>query len=130
MKNWMSFERAGKWLMNSLTGLIAFHLLVVVGVVPPEIIWGGQLDSGDSLLAFEGIAISLTALFLGLVALRIGRIGSMAERRWVSVAIWLMTAYFLLNTLGNLASGVGAENFMFAPISLLIALLSLRIAIE
>jgi hypothetical protein len=130
MKNWISFERAGKWLMISLAGLLAFHFLVLVGVVPPEIIWGGQLDSEDSLLAFEGIAISLTALFLGLVALRIGRFGSKADSRWVSVAIWLMTAYFLLNTLGNLASGVGAENFVFAPFSLLIALLSLRLAIE
>ena len=42
MKRLISFEQAGKWLMILLAGLLVFHLLVIVGLVPPEVVWGGE----------------------------------------------------------------------------------------
>jgi hypothetical protein len=48
----------------------------------------------------------------------------------VKVLVWIIFVFLLLNTLGNLASGVSAENFVFAPITLVLALCALRLAIE
>ena len=130
MKKLIAFEQAGRWLRILLAGLIVFHLLVISGLVPPEIVWGGQLEGAESILPLEILAITLTAMFLGVTALRTGSIGNMSDSRWVWLAVWLMAIYFLINTLGNLASGVSAENFIFAPISLAAAILALRLAIE
>jgi hypothetical protein len=46
------------------------------------------------------------------------------------VGIWLVFAYLLLNTLGNLASGISFEKLVFAPITILLAFCAFRLAIE
>jgi hypothetical protein len=48
----------------------------------------------------------------------------------ITILLWIIFAYSLLNALGNLASGVSVENLIFAPISILIAVLVLRLALE
>jgi hypothetical protein len=46
-----------------------------------------------------------------------------------AIGIWVVFAYFVLNAVGNFTSGVSAENFLFGPLTVVLALLSLRVAI-
>lgn len=46
------------------------------------------------------------------------------------VALWIIFAYLLLNTLGNLASGSVLEKLVFIPITILAALLVVRLPVE
>jgi len=48
----------------------------------------------------------------------------------INIGVWLIFAYLLLNTLGNLASGISLEKLLFAPITIILALCALRLAIE
>jgi hypothetical protein len=48
----------------------------------------------------------------------------------INIGVWLVFAFLLLNTLGNLASGVSFENLIAAPITIILALCALRLAIE
>lgn len=131
MKKLISARLAGTILLVSFGLLTIFHILVLFKVVSPDIVWGGQADdSRTSLLTLELIALSVTAIMAFIVAARVGYFPAGRFKVAVNIGIWIVVAYLLLNTLGNLASGVSAENFVFAPITLIMALLALRLAIK
>jgi hypothetical protein len=46
----------------------------------------------------------------------------------LKTALWIMAGLFLLNTLGNLTSLNQTEKFIFTPLTLLLFLLSMRLA--
>jgi hypothetical protein len=50
-------------------------------------------------------------------------------RTVATVGVWLIFAYLLLNTVGNLASGVAFEKLLFAPLTLFLALCAFRLAL-
>ena len=121
---------AGRVLLIAFGLLIILHLLVLTGAVSPDIIWGGQLNgSGANLLLLELLAILISMLFILVIAARLGLVKARLLHRSSKVGVWIIFGYLLLNTAGNLASGVAAENFFFAPITIILALFALRLAI-
>lgn len=131
MKALISARMAGNILLISLGLLTIFHILILLNVVSPDIVWGGQAGNTEvSLLTLEIIALLVTALMAVIIAAKIGYIQAGRFKVAVNIGIWIVVAYLLLNMLGNLASGVSAENFIFAPITLILALFALRLAIK
>ena len=49
---------------------------------------------------------------------------------FIKVILWLMFLLFLLNTLGNIFSLNKFEQLTFTPVTLVLSLLSLRLALE
>ena len=47
-----------------------------------------------------------------------------------TVGTWIIFAFLILNTVGNLASNVSFERLVFAPITLILAFFAFRLAIE
>jgi hypothetical protein len=72
----------------------------------------------------------VTALFILIVAAKLGYLQAGKLSGVINVGLWLIFAYLLLNTLGNLASGISFEKLVFAPITIFLALCALRLAIE
>jgi len=109
-------------------GLI-FHILVLVGIVPTDIIWGGRLQTSEEILQFELISI-LTLSLLGIVIL--GKQFSVKKRiqQLCTILLWLFAILFLLNTIGNLVAKNSLETIIFTPITLISAILCVRLAIE
>lgn len=131
MKKWISARLAGNILLAALGLLFIFHVLVLLGVLPAEIVWGGMIQGTQTnLITLETIALAMTLLFMLIVAARIGYIQAGRLSGAVKVGVWLIFIFLLLNTLGNLASGVSFENLIAAPITILLALCALRLAIE
>ena len=131
MKKWISAKLAGNILLAAFGFLFLFHILVLLGVIPADIVWGGMIqDAQTNLIKLEVIALLVTGLFMLIIA---AKLGYMKARRFsgiVNIGVWLIFVFLLLNTLGNLASGVSFENLVFAPITILLALCALRLAIE
>ena len=48
----------------------------------------------------------------------------------IIIGVWMIFAYLILATVGNLASAVSFENLIFAPITLILAFLAFRLASE
>jgi len=48
----------------------------------------------------------------------------------ITIGMWVVFAYLVLNTLGNFASGVSAETWFFGPLTIVMVLSALRLAIE
>jgi len=127
----LSARLAGNILLAAFGLLVIFHVLVLLGFLPSSITWGGQVaGSPANLRALEVVALLVTVLFAILVAAKLDYIQAGRFRILASIGMWVMLAYLLLNTAGNLASAVRLENLLFAPITLILAICALRLAIE
>jgi len=131
MKKIISAKLAGNILLFSLGLLFIFHVLVLLKVIPADIVWGGQIQGVPAnLVTLEIVALLVTAFFILIVAAKLGYLQAGKLSGAINVGLWLIFAYVLLNTLGNLASGISFEKLVFAPITILLALCALRLAIE
>ena len=131
MKKLISAKLAGNILLASFGLVAVFHVLVLLRVIPSDIVWGGQIGgSPANLQTLETISLILTMLFMLIVAASMDYILAGKFKTAARVGVWIIFAYLILNTVGNLASAVSFENLIFAPITLFLALLALRLAIE
>lgn len=131
MKKLISARTTGDILLVALGALALFHVLMLLGVLPPDMAWGGRTGSSPgSLVLLEVVALVVTALFAAIVAARSGRLGSLERNRFVRFGAWVVFGYFTLNILGNLASSSMLEKAIFVPLSILLALLAFRLAME
>ena len=131
MKRLISANLAGNILLMFMGLLVIFHILVLLNVVPASIIWGGQVENtSNAFITLEMISLLLTLAFAIIIAAKLGYINAGNFQRIVNIGVWVIFAYLILNTIGNLASGVAAENWFFAPITLVLAFFALRLAIE
>lgn len=131
MKGAISEKSAANILILLLASLLSFHLLVLIKVVPSNIIWGGQItDSSDNMMRMEIFAIIVTIIFISIVSAKIGYIKTCISGKIINILLWIIFIFFAFNTVGNLVSGVSIEKLIFAPITVLLSLLTLRLAIE
>lgn len=131
MNKLISAKWAGNLLLGSLGLLAAFHVLVLFGVVPADIVWGGAFqDSRSGLLTFEFISLVVTLLFAVIVAAKAGYLEVMKFKQAINIGAWLVFAILILSMVGNLASAVSFENLVFAPITVILAFCAYRLAIE
>lgn len=131
MKKIISLKWAGNLLLIAFGLLAVFHLLVLLGVVPPDIVWGGQIGNSTARLrTLETISLMITIAFAVVVAAKMNYIQAGRLRKVVNLLLWVMFAYSILNLMGNLASGISFENLVFAPVTFIMAVLILRLAIE
>lgn len=131
MKKLISVKLAGIILLAALGLLAIFHILVLLGVIPADIVWGGMIQGVPSnLVTLETVALLVTLLFIVIIAAKTGYVQAGRLSGVVNIGVWLIFAYLLLNTLGNLASGVSFETLVFAPITIILALCAFRLAIE
>ena len=131
MRKLITAGLTAKIILVILALLLVFHVLVLCGVVPAGMIWGGQLDDdAPNIVAMELVALLVTLLFMGVVAAKLYYRRPGILRTSISIAVWLMFVYFVLNTAGNILSPGAFENYVFAPLTILLSLLLLRLGLE
>ena len=131
MKKRISAKLAGNILLAALGLLAIFHVLVLLRVVPADIVWGGRIQGVPSnLVTLETIALLVTLLFFVIIAAKTGYVQAGRLPGAVNFGVWLIFAYLILNTLGNLASGISFETLIAAPVTIVLALCAFRLAIE
>ena len=112
-----------------LSLVVLFHLLVVVGVIPYHIVWGGRLKDKAELFQFEMVSIGANLLMLLVILIKAKILKVALPPKLLTITLWLMFALFILNTLGNLLSVNEWEKILFTPLTLILALLCLRLAL-
>ena len=114
----------------AMFGLIFFHLAVMAGLVPTEIIWGGRAaETGLSLMTLEAIALSIISVFILFVLAKRRNLRTGNNSGLINFGMWLIFALFALNTLGNLAALSSTETLLFTPVTIILALCGLRLAL-
>jgi hypothetical protein len=112
-----------------LSVIVLFHLTVLIGLVPFDIVWGGRLKDAQQMRRFETVSILTNSVMITVIAIRGGYLPVRIPARIVTIALWLMGVLFVLNTLGNLASVNLWERLLFTPLTAVLALLCFRLAI-
>ena len=130
MKKLISVKLAGNISIVLMVLLIIFHILIMIGIVPYDIVWGGQIKDDVSLMKFEIFGIATSFLFLVIVLVKVDYLKFTKFRKIIKIAVWIMFVFFLLNTVGNLASGVTLEKLIFTPVTIILSVLIFRLAIE
>ena len=131
MEKIISVKFAGNIILTILSLMVIMHLLILFKILPSDFIWGGQIDNAQSnLYVLEMIAVGVTLVFIFLTSSKTGYIRITKFKILITIGTWLMFIYFLLNILGNLTSTATLEKIIFTPVSIVLALLSLRLALE
>jgi hypothetical protein len=131
MRRLISFTTAGRLMLYLLLALVLFHFGVLTGLVPTDIVWAGRFTDQAELVRMESFSVLLLAVIIGVVLARVGFLGSAARRSgWVRAAMWVVGGLFVLNTLGNFTAVHPLERYGFGLLTIVLALLAFRLAIE
>ena len=129
MKKIISASTASIGIIIILSLLIIFHLLVLVDIVPYQVVWGGRIESKSQLSKFEIFSVCINLFMILLVCVKSGFLKILMNQKVLQISLWLMCVLFVLNTIGNLLSVNMIEKIVFTPITIILAFLSLRLAI-
>jgi hypothetical protein len=129
MKKLMTGKTAAIILIISLFFLMIFHLLVAIGILPNDIVWGGTLES-DSVRTYEMVSFIITGVLLFFTFVKAGYIKNPFLQKLANIIIWIMVVFFGFMVLGNLVSKTMTEKLIFIPLSIILFVTSLRLAIE
>jgi hypothetical protein len=116
-------------LFTILSLFVLFHLLVILNIIPFGLVWGGKIKDRSQMLTFETVSIIVNILMLAVVGIRAGYLKIAINQTVVRVILWIMFALFVLNTVGNLLSHNSFEKLVFTPVTLILAIFSLRVAV-
>ena len=129
MKKIISFKTAAQVNLIILGLFVIFHVLVILGVTPQNIVWGGRLTSRQELVQYEILSVVLMSFCILFTIWKANYI-PLKLRIIPTIGIWLMVALFLFNTVGNILAVTLFEKLVFTPMTILLAFFSLRLAIE
>lgn len=113
-----------------LSGIIIFHMLILFGIIPFSIVWGGRLSTKEEMLIFESVSILINAFLIFILAVKGKYIKIKLPKIFIQIVLWIFVFLFFLNTIGNLLAESTIETIIFSPITLLFSILCARIAIE
>ncbi len=130
MNKFISSRFASTALLLIFALVILFHVLVLAGVIPFSMVWGGRIQSQEQMISFEIISILINIIMIAVVAIYAGYLNLKINPKIIKMALWMMVVIFFLNTIGNLFSNNEMEKMIFTPITLLLAIFSLRLAME
>jgi hypothetical protein len=116
-------------LLILLSSFLLLHFIILLKIIPYNLIWGGRLKSDSEMYRFEIFSIVLNALFIIVILAQAGFWTSNIPNKVITFALWLMMGLFLLNTLGNAISKNKIERLVFTPITILLAIFSLVLAL-
>ena len=119
------------------TGLLFFlslflllHLSILFRIISYKVVWGGRLKSDRQMYRFEIISLLMNSLFVFIVLIKSGFLKIDISPKIITFSLWLMAALFLLNTLGNVISKNKFEKMIFAPITVLLTIFSVILALS
>ena len=130
MKNLISIRLASNIIIIINTTALLMHVLILLNILPHDFVWGGRLKSEGDLIIFESVSIILQTLFISIIAVKAEYVFKGKFKRTVNVGTWVMFGLMVLNTIGNLASSSGLETMVMTPLTIVLALLVFRLAIE
>lgn len=123
----ISYAMATKAMLLLPACIIIFHLLIVVGLIPYSIVWGGRLRSSAEMLKFESISIGINLFVMLVVAAEAGYVRQFMPKRIMTILLWGLFGLFVANTIANVFSVTSFEKIVFTPLTLVFALFTYRI---
>jgi hypothetical protein len=111
--------------------VIVLQLLMAIGILPVTMFWGGRQTELTLGLRLTGVAAAIIlALFAYVIRRRAGLISSPPPSTLIKILSWVITAFMVFNTLGNLTSQSMTEKIIFTPLTILLAICCFIVSIS
>lgn len=116
-------------LLILLSLMLLLHFAILLKIIPYNLVWGGRLKSDREMYRFEILSIIMNAVLVSVVIIHANILPLEIPGKIITVALWLMAGLFLLNTFGNAFSKNKLEQWVFTPITLLLTIFSVILAL-
>ncbi|WP_373018793.1 hypothetical protein [Thiomicrorhabdus sp.] len=127
----LNFKLAVNGLLLIFSGLLIFHLLILLQAIPYDIVWAGKHENLDKMQRYEIQAIIINLIILTTVLIKAGvLLKSFQNSRIITVILWALVIVFSIIALGNFLAETSLETLVFTALTLLSAVLFYRLAIE
>lgn len=113
-----------------LSCVVVFHFMILSGVVPYTIVWGGRLQSTTQMYIYESVSLLVNLAVIIVVSIKGEVIKPCLPKKVVTVILWVLAVLFAFNTVGNLFAESNLEMILFTPVTFISAILLYRLAIE
>jgi uncharacterized membrane protein len=124
----ISIAQLGLLILLSL--FLVLHFIILLKLIPYHLVWGGRLKSDKEMYRFEIFSILINLLFVIVILVQGNFLTIDIPKKIIAYALWLMSGLFLLNTLGNITSKNKLEQRLFTPITILLAIFSVILALS
>jgi membrane protease YdiL (CAAX protease family) len=119
-------ENSIRILLGILFLVTAFHLCLIVKLIPYSIAWGGRLKSDTEMYLFEAISIFINLFLIALLLIKGNYLKFRVNEKVIHSILWIFFILFILNTIGNILAKTNFEK-MFSILTLILALFILNI---
>jgi len=107
------------------------QIAIALGIIPISMAWGGRQPVLTDTLRIASLAsAALLLVFAYVIRRRAGLAGRTPPSTIIRVLAWLITAFMLLNTLGNLTSQSLNEKLLFTPMTLVLVVTCFVVSIS
>jgi hypothetical protein len=116
-----------------LAAVAAFQLALVLGAPWGDHVYGGRAETVDGRLspryrAMSAFAVPILLLSAAIVLSRADVVSWFDSDGWVTVAVWVVFGYLVLNTIANFASTSRVERFGMGSVTMIAAICTLIVA--
>ena len=126
----INFSFSIKAMIVLLLVALSYHVIIIAELIPFEAVWGGRLKNSEEMRQFEFISIAINLFMLLVILIKARFIKVNIPNLIINTFLWLFAILFTINTVGNLFSVSIWETIIFAPLTLISAILCVRLAIS
>ena len=123
----MSKKRALISMFFILGIILIVHFLIFIELIPYDKVWAGKLNSVEEMKSFEAFSILLNFFILTILIVKYKLVKKEKRNKTIDMLIWILAAFFVLNTLGNLFSKSKIELILGTFLTLILSILSVII---
>lgn len=123
----VNFAQNGLIIILSI--LLVLHFLILLKIIPYNIVWGGRLKSDAEMYRFEIVSILINLFFLFIILVQSSILTIDFPKKTMTIILWFITALFVFNTFGNVRSNNKIEQKLFTPITIILTIFSLILAL-
>src|SRR5665647_1014891 len=100
----------------------AFHLGIIVKLIPYDVVWGGRLKTDSEMYRFEIISVLVNVFLISVLLIKGSYLKLRVNKNAVNIVLWGFFIVFSLNTIGNILANTTFEKF-FSVLTLVLAIL-------
>lgn len=109
-------------LLVLIGAVIAFHVCIIIKIIPYNIAWGGRLKNDTEMYVFESFSILINLILMVVLLIKKRGITCYTNENLVDIILWFFLVLFILNTIGNLFAETNFEK-LFSILTLISAIL-------
>lgn len=130
IQKYISINKSAQLIYVLFAVALIYHMFVILGIVPLDMAWGGNLKTQNEMYVFEAISICINILFLLLTTIRTGKIKCPISPAFLRILFWICVIIFAFNTIGNIMAKNIWEAIIFTPITGVSTLLFYRLTLK